>query len=122
MSDILALEWEHEQVAGVLATLGGGQVRVRQCFVIPREPALRGEQGLPPDWLRSELTRLGVGTASQVLVTLPRDDGFVRRLELPEVPDEELPAMVRLQMGTKSSVSMDDQSLDFIPLAKRSEM
>jgi len=122
MSDILALEWEHEQIAGVLATLGGGQVRVRQCFVIPREPAARGEQGLPPGWLRGELAKLGVGNASQVVVTLPRDDGFVRRLELPEVPDDDLPAMVRLQMGTKSSVSMDEQSLDFLPLAKRSEM
>jgi Tfp pilus assembly PilM family ATPase/FtsZ-binding cell division protein ZapB len=122
MSDTLALEWEHEQISGVLATLGGGQVVVRQSFVIPRKTATGGEAGLAPDWLRQELARLGVGTAGQVLVTLPRDDAFVRRLELPEVPEEELPAIVRFQMGTKSSVSMDEQSLDFIPLAKRSEI
>jgi Tfp pilus assembly PilM family ATPase/FtsZ-binding cell division protein ZapB len=122
MSDTLALEWEHEQISGVLATVGGGQVVVRQSFVIPRKSAAAGESGLAPDWLRQELARLGVGPASQVLVTLPRDDAFVRRLELPEVPDEELPAIVRFQMGTKSSVSMDEQSLDFLPLAKRSEM
>jgi Tfp pilus assembly PilM family ATPase/FtsZ-binding cell division protein ZapB len=122
MSDTLALEWEHEQIAGVLATVGGGQVVVRQSFVIPRKSATGSDAALPPDWLRQELARLGVAPTSQVLVTLPRDDAFVRRLELPEVPDEELPTIVRFQMGTKSSVSMDDQSLDFIPLAKRSEL
>jgi Tfp pilus assembly PilM family ATPase/FtsZ-binding cell division protein ZapB len=122
MSDTLALEWEHEQVSGVLATVAGGEVVVRQSFVIPRKTATGGDAGLAPDWLRQELVRLGVGSPSQVLVTLPRDDAFVRRLELPEVPDEELPAIVRFQMGTKSSVSMDEQSLDFIPLVKRSEI
>src|SRR5215470_7554037 len=47
---------------------------------------------------------------------------FVKRIELPEVGDEELPVMVRLQAGAKSSVALEELALDFIPLPRRSEV
>src|SRR5579871_4267109 len=122
MRELLAIEWEHEHVCGVQAQLTPGRVRIERTFVI-RKPTTSGSSSgaLPIEWLKPELARLGIGE-SQVLVTLPRDEAIVKRLELPEVSDDELPVMVRFQAGAKSSVSLDELSLDFIPLPKRGEL
>ncbi|MCY2967968.1 MAG: hypothetical protein NT069_30790 [Planctomycetota bacterium] len=122
MPDTLALEWEHEQIAGVLATVSAGHVRVKQSFLIPRTGGGASTDAIPADWLKSELSKKGISYSGEVLVTLPRDDAFVRRLELPDTPDNELPTMVRFQMGAKSSMAMDEQCLDFLPLVRRTEM
>ncbi len=122
MPDTLALEWEHEQIAGVLATVSPGHVRVKQSFLIPRTGGGASTDAVPADWLKSELSKQGISYSGEVLVTLPRDDAFVRRLELPDTPDNELPTMVRFQMGAKSSMAMDEQCLDFLPLVRRTEM
>jgi Tfp pilus assembly PilM family ATPase len=122
MSEFLAIEWEHEHVCGVLADVSPGRVRVERTFVIPKPSTSVSSSGpLKIDWLKPELMKLGI-TSGQVLVALPRDEAIVKRLELPEVPDDELPVMVRFQAGAKSSVALDELALDFIPLPKRSEI
>jgi Tfp pilus assembly PilM family ATPase len=122
MPDLLALEWEHEHVCGVQAHVTGARVQVQRTFVIPRPSTTASSSGpLMIDWLRPELARLGIGPC-HVLVALPRDEAVVKRVDLPEVPDEELPVIVRFQAGAKSSVALDELSLDFIPLPKRSEV
>ena len=122
MADLLAIEWEHEHVCGVLADVSSGRVRVQRTFVIPKPTTSSSSSGpLKIDWLKPELLKLGI-SGGQVLVALPRDEAIVKRLELPEVPDAELPVMVRFQAGAKSSVALDELSLDFIPLPKRSDV
>ncbi len=122
MPAFLAIEWEHEHVCGVQAELTPGRVRIERTFVI-RKPSTSGSSSgaLPVEWLKPELVKLGIGE-SQTLVTLPRDEAIVKRLELPEVPDDELPVMVRFQAGAKSSVPLDELALDYIPLPRRSEI
>lgn len=122
MSELLAIEWEHEHVCGVLAQLSPGRVRVERTFVIAKPSAAASSSGpLQLDWLKPELSRLGI-TGGDVLVALPRDEAVVKRLELPEAPDEELPVLVRFQAGAKSSVALEDLALDFIPLPRRSDV
>lgn len=122
MPEFLAMEWEHAHVSGVLAQVSPGRVHVTRTFVIPRPNAsASGSGALQIDWLRPELVKLGI-TGGQVLVALPRDEAIVKRIELPEVGDDELPGMVRLQAGAKSSVALADLCLDFMPLPKRSEL
>src|SRR6516164_7225447 len=122
MADLLAIEWEHEQICGVRADVSSGRVRVQRTFVIPKPTTSSSSSGpLKIDWLKPELLKLGI-SGGQVLVALPRDEAIVKRLELPEVPDAELPVMVRFQAGAKSSVALDELSLDFIPLPKRSDV
>src|SRR5262249_31493017 len=122
MAELLAIEWEHEHVCGVLADAAPGRVRIQRTFVIPKPTTSVSSSGpLTIDWLKPELGKLG-NSAGPVLVALPRDEAVVRRLELPEVPDDELPVMVRFQAGAKSSVALDELALDFIPLPKRSEV
>jgi Tfp pilus assembly PilM family ATPase len=122
MSEFLAIEWEHEHVCGVLAHVTPGRVRIDRTFVIPKPTASASSSGpLQVDWLKPQLSKLGI-TGGPVLVALPRDEAVVKRLELPEAPDEELPVLVRFQAGAKSSVALDDLSLDFIPLPRRSDV
>src|SRR5579872_1263904 len=122
MSELLAVEWEHEHLCGVLAHVSPGRVRIARTFVIPKPHASTSGSGpLQLDWLKPELAKLGI-VSGQVLVALPRDEAIVKRLELPEVADGELPVMVRFQAGAKSSVALDELALDFIPLPKRSEV
>lgn len=119
---MLAIEWEHEHLCGVLAHVSPGHVRIERTFVIRKPPASTSGSGpLQLDWLKPELAKLGI-VSGQVLVALPRDEAIVKRLELPEVADGELPVMVRFQAGAKSSVALDELALDFIPLPKRSEV
>src|SRR5438874_1153666 len=122
MSEFLAIEWEHEHVCGVLAHVTPGKVRIDRTFVIPKPAASASSSGpLQIEWLKPELAKLGI-VGGQALVALPRDEAVVKRLELPEAPDEELPVLVRFQAGAKSSAALDDLALDFIPLPKRGDV
>jgi len=90
--------------------------------VVPRPvTSITGSGPLQIDWLKPELSKLGIH-GGQVLVALPRDEAVVKRVELPDVSDDELPVMVRFQAGAKSSVALEELSLDFLPLPRRSEV
>ena len=118
MPDLLALEWDHGQVCGLLASVSPGRVQVRRSFVLAKPQIAAGASGsgpIPIEWLKSELSRLNI-TNGEVLVALPRDEAVVRRLEVPPTPDAELPVIVRFQAGVKSQALLDESSLDFIPL------
>src|SRR5436190_7734844 len=122
MADLLALEWDHDQICGVYAQISTGRVRVKRCFVLRRPVvAVAGSGALPIDWLKSQLTAPGI-SGGDVLVALPRDEAVVKRMDLPETSDDELPVLVRFQAGAKSSVPLTDLSLDFIPLPRRNEI
>ena len=122
MPDYLALEWDHDQISGLHAHVSGGRVRVRRAFVLPRPSiAVAGSGPLPIAWLKTQLAERGI-SGGEVLVALPRDEVVVKRVDLPETSDDELPVIVRFQAAAKSSVPLDELSLDFIPLPRRSEI
>ena len=120
MPDFLALDWEHRQVCGLDAEVTPAGIRVRKAF------SLTWPAGKSPDvdapaaggWLNEQFQLLGL-TAKQVIVTLPREDAIVRVLEVPNVPDGELPNVVKFQAAVKSTRSLDTMLLDFVPLPAR---
>lgn len=119
MADLLALEWENEQLCGVQARVTAGQVRIRRCFQLKKPDDLDlADAKRAGVWLKEQLTQYGIKT-EPVCVTLPRDEAVVKRLELPDAPDDELPALVRFQAGAKSSQPLGELSLDFLPLPLR---
>ena len=123
MPELLSLEWDHGQVCGLLAQVSPGRVQVRRAFVLAKPQIAASASGsgpVPIEWLKSELNRLGIASG-EVLVTVPRDEAVVRRLEVPPTPDAELPVIVRFQAGVKSQALLDDSSLDFIPLPHRGD-
>jgi Tfp pilus assembly PilM family ATPase len=117
MAELLALEWDTEYLRGLEAQVSPAGVRVRKWFEVPRpnvtDPAA--------DWLKPLLAQAGI-KSQPVLVTLPRETVVVRRLELPESPEDELPLLVRFQAGMKSSLALDELCLDYLPLPRREGM
>jgi Tfp pilus assembly PilM family ATPase len=120
MADFIALDWEKRTLNGLEATASRGRVQVRRCFELTwptsdaNEEAGTRETG---EWLKNELARLGI-SARKVFVSLPREEVVVRQIDVPDVPDEELPDLVRLQAETKLSTSIDSLVLDFLPLPR----
>lgn len=120
MPDFLALDWEHGQVCGLDAEVTTSGVRVRKAFTLiwPDGKSPTTDAPAAGGWLAEQFRALGL-TAKSVLVTLPREDAVVRVLEVPNVPDAELPNVVRFQAAAKSARSLDTMLLDFMPLPRR---
>lgn len=119
MSDCIAFDWEKHQLSGLDADVSKDQVRVRQGFQIswPQELDCNANPEQAAQWLQKELRQLGI-RGRQALVSLPRDEVVVRQLEVPDVPDDELPGLVRLQAETKSFSPLDQLVIDFLPLPR----
>lgn len=117
MPDFIALDWERQYLIGLDAQTGKGRVHVRQCFRLAWPEEITGDPVRAGQWLKQELHKLGI-KAKEVLVSLPREEAVVRQLDVPDVPDNELPDLVRLQAETRSASSLDRLILDFLPLPK----
>ncbi|NOX57027.1 MAG: pilus assembly protein PilM [Planctomycetes bacterium] len=123
MSDQLVVEWGRERIGGVAASVASGRVAVKTCFdwawPEDQQPATDPEQA--GRWLKERLAELRIA-AKRVVVLVPREDVVVKRLELPEAPDEELPDLVRFQAAAKSALPLEQVCLDFLPLPRRPEL
>ena len=119
MSDFLAIDLELHRICGVEATVERGSVKLRKSFslAVPESISVDDPQGLG-EWLKGELRRHRT-SAGQVCISLPREDVIVRHLEVPDVSDDELPDLVRYQSAAKSSIPLDQLTLDFLPLPRR---
>ncbi|MCA9074546.1 MAG: hypothetical protein KDA93_05900 [Planctomycetaceae bacterium] len=117
MPHTLAFDWEADYLAGIDANVSGETVRVQKCFRLdwPDDADLRKQPGALGQWLANSLRAEGV-TSEAAHVVLPREAIVVRKLDLPNAPDEELPDLVRFQAATKSSTSLDRLTLDYLPL------
>ena len=121
MSELLALEWGEDAVCGLAAQVSPGRVRVLKEFVCKRgDDADLSEPAKAGAWLKAELEQQGI-KATQVAITLPRESAIIRRLELPDSPEGEWPLLVRFQASSKSSIPLDELSLDFLPLPRGAE-
>ena len=108
MADFLCLHWG-ERVVGVEASVSGGSIRVRTTLSADRVTGtdessedIESEAPSDPAWLSSAVSAAGV-SARQAFVVLSQQDVVTRWLELPAVPDEELPEVVRWQAGDRKS-------------------
>lgn len=117
MADYLALQWEKAGIAGVEAHVSGSQVSVKRAFHIAWPDELHPAQDpiSAGSWLKNELSRLKINS-KQALISFPRHDSTIRLIEIPDVPLEEVPEIVRFQTATKSSVPLGQLMLDYLLL------
>ncbi len=120
MARLIALDWESDDLGLVEADVSGGSVRIRKCrrYNWPDENGPRASTEVLGSWLRDTLA-VDKLTSGDALVVLPREAVVFRRLELPDVPEDELPDLVRFQAATKSSTPLDKLALDFLALPRR---
>lgn len=120
MSDSLSIEWGDNRLVLLQGKVAGAHVNAKKTAVLtwPAEidPNQNSEQAA--EWLKGELTANGF-SAKQAIVSLPRESVVIRHLELPNIPDEELTNMVKLQAATKVTLTADKYLLDYIPLPPR---
>lgn len=116
MADLIALHWGPDEVT-VAAPAKGRDVRAALLGAPPADadPAALGH------WLKSQLGTHRL-SAKRAVVVLPRAAAVFRKLTLPDVPDDELPDVVRMQAATKSPTPLDRLRLDFVPMPRRGEM
>ncbi len=107
MADTLALLWPRTADGPLRGAAVSGAGAVGPTFEAPGPVTGEG--------LKAALAAAGV-TAKRTVVALPRPRATVRRLDLPAVGDDELPALVRMQAATKSAAPLDQLALDFLPL------
>lgn len=118
MPQYLSLVIDEAVVRGLVAEISGGRVDLRQAFE-SRPPAslLSPETAQNQTWLRETLTQHGI-KPDQVLVTVVRDLGLMRRLDLPAVSQSEWPVHVGFQARTKLAQPLDSLVWDFLPAPK----
>lgn len=117
MADYLALNWEKSELTGVEANVSGSSISVNRSFHIvwPNELNPSQDPISAGSWLKNEFSRLKI-SGKNVLISFPRHDSTIRVLEIPNVPLEEVPEIVRFQAATKSSVPLGQLLLDHLLL------
>lgn len=118
MSQPLIVTWDKHGGAVLQGTAGGGAVNITAAaaFDWPEgvSPAATPEQA--GAFVRQQLQEAGID-ASSAVVCLPREDAVFRHIEVPDIDDDQLPTIVRLQAATRSSVPVDELLVDFLPLS-----
>ncbi len=114
--DWVILQWDPKGVSIVEGHVGE-QVTLKRVAELAWGGASNPEDSTASagSLLKERLTALKIQTR-QAAVIVGRDAVVVRRLELPNVPDSELPDMVRFQAAAKASTPIDRLALDYVPL------
>ena len=118
MADII-IEWDRDRLVVAQGTFAGSKANLSFVQVLPRaadsQDTLSLVQGLQETFpAQSERSR------RQVAVVLPRQLVTIHRVQLPQVPDTEIPDMLRMQAALKLTVPVESVILDFTPLPVQS--
>ncbi len=122
----VALNWDSHRIRLAVASVGKpvGRLRFDQAVTVLLSDAGEPDAG-PREWstprladkLSAILERYGV-SRGEATVVLARSDVEMRELQLPLVPAEELPDLVRFQVRNHFTSFTDDWLLDFVPISR----
>lgn len=121
-ADYVALDWGNDSVRCVCARIVEGRLTLLNATESEWSAELAGVRDVEAtaDNLR-RLIQAAPLKSPKALIVIPRDAVVIRRLDLPEVPENELPDLVRLQAATKLATPVDKLALDYVPLAVHAE-
>lgn len=110
MADQISFHWGTNDIT--VAAPAKGSVK---AVTLHRPESLATDPASLGRWLRTELGKHRI-SGKRAAVVLPRSAAVFRKISLPNVPDDELPDLVRMQAATKSATPLDRLKLDFVPL------
>lgn len=117
---LIALKKDKDCLRVAVATSSRATGRLQFEHALTVELAGETEELSPArlgDKLRAILGTVGV-QRGDVTVIVARNDVEMRHLQLPPVPDEELPEMVRFQARNHFTSFSDESLVDFVPLSR----
>lgn len=113
MSETLVIEWDRDRLIAAVGAPARNKVDLKSAFMVERQagqlPAELGHE------LSAALKKANV-SISEAIVVFPRELVTFFRIELPNLADDELPDLVRLQAATRLTVPVESVNLDFCPL------
>ncbi|MGB0595556.1 MAG: hypothetical protein ACPGLY_02510 [Rubripirellula sp.] len=107
MAKKIAIDWDEGELRLVAAQCSGRSVKVTDAAVIPVTEA--GIQAT----LKSAITSRGL-QETPALVAIGRGQAELRELQLPPVPDDELPEMVRFQAIRSFASAGENATVDYL--------
>lgn len=114
MTDKL-IEWDRDRLLIALSTPEGNRAAFRSIQVVPR-----GTNSADTVSLIEPLRQFFGGTGDRkkpgITVVFPRQLVTIHRIQLPAVPDTEIPDMIRLQASMRLTVPVESVCMDFAPL------
>ncbi|MEM6364912.1 MAG: hypothetical protein AAF745_10820 [Planctomycetota bacterium] len=108
MARQLALDWDDQQIRWMVGEGAGKSIRITQAGIEPI-----GKQGLTSA-LQQLVSREGLSKLD-TLVAVGRDQAELRQMQFPDVPDEELPDMVRFQAIRTFASAGENAVVDYLP-------
>ncbi|MEO1998978.1 MAG: hypothetical protein ABGZ17_27335 [Planctomycetaceae bacterium] len=111
------IDWTDPSVSGQEVTVRDGLVKIVRKFHAPW-PGFASPSATPAQaghWLRQQLDQAGISAVNAV-VCVPRRSVSLRLLEFPMVEDDELAALVMLQLESRVELLTDDRVYDYLPL------
>ncbi len=103
----LAIDWDESELRLVAAQCSGRSVKVTDAAVVPLGDTSVGET------LRMVIQSRGLEN-TDALVAIGRGKAELRELQLPPVPDDELPDMVRFQAIRSFASAGDSATVDYL--------
>jgi len=120
MAKKVAIEWDAHHLRMVVARPRGSGIAVEQALSIPLTQEGTAEEGSSDARrariLAEQVAGHGFGKLP-ALVAVKRSDVELQVLALPQVPDEELPDLIRFQAIREFGGISDDGTIDFLKLA-----
>lgn len=114
MSEIV-IEWDRDRVVVASGRREGGSVAIERAAVMARSADAQDTLDVV-DRLKSMFGSASAKTRPQVTVVFPRQLVTIHRIQIPQVPDSEIPDIVRLQASMRLTVPVESVCLDFTPL------
>ncbi|MFN9720945.1 MAG: pilus assembly protein PilM, partial [Planctomycetota bacterium] len=109
------IEWDRDRLVLAEGSADGQKVSVRSITVLDRQGEGSDTLGLL-DGLRKAFPATSEKKRPSVGLVIPRQSVTVQRIQLPQVPDAELPEMIRMQAMMKLTVPLESVCMDFTPL------
>lgn len=114
MSKEIAIQWSHKRLHVVSGNVQSSSVKIDRAFTIELPAEKTTEQSIAKE-VANALKSNGIGR-NDVTIVLGRECVEMRQFDVPPVPADELPELVRMQAGTHFTAFSEDWSLDYVPV------
>ncbi len=113
-SSVLVIEWDIPRLAAALGTVTDGRVHFQRVKTFAGDMGLRdGSAAEVVDWAAGGLAEFA-SAAEQLIIVVPRDRVTLRAIVVPDLPAEELPDIVRMQLASRVTTAAEGLVVDFL--------